>query len=207
MFLGYVGAHGNADRIEIDLNFLFRVPFAPLVRATLWQPGDLERPEVVMVAPEELAAGKLCALLDRCAPRDLFDAGLARRSLSTVLRSRRFRRLFIAIAGTLPHPVHRYGQDRLARITDRMVTQQLHPMLVQGDVPSADQLRRDAWQVLRPLLDLDPAEREFTDRLQAGELVPELLFPRDTKKMAALLRGHPALAWKASNARAANRGR
>jgi predicted nucleotidyltransferase component of viral defense system len=206
MFLGYLGAHGSADRIEIDLNFLFRIPLAPVVRATLWQPGDLERPAVAVVAPAELTAGKLCALLDRSAPRDLFDTGVLRRLLGPAWRTRRFRRLFVAIAGTLAHPLHRYGQERLTRVTERMVVQQLHPMLVQRDLPSAGQLQRDAWRALGPLLDLDAAEREFTDRLQTGELAPELLFPAD-KKTAALLREHPALLWKAQNARAAKRER
>src|SRR3989442_4914000 len=91
-FLGYAGAQGTADRIEVDLNFLFRLPLHGLVRASLWQPGDLERPAVTIVGLEELSAGKLCALLDRLAPRDLFDVCALPRIARTVWRTRRFRR-------------------------------------------------------------------------------------------------------------------
>lgn len=199
-FLGYLGAAGTPDRIEIDLNFLFRLPLATVQNLAMWQPGNLERPETPVVGFEELAAGKLSALLDRALPRDLFDTiGLPERARAT-WGTRRFRRLFIAIAGILNHPLHDYGRDRLDRVTDTVVSDQLHPMLIRGNEPSASELRGGAWSVVAPLLDLDEAEREYTDRLQIGELAPEVLFP-DEGEMAERLRRHPALLWKAQNAR------
>jgi hypothetical protein len=204
LFLGYTGAHGTRDRVEIDLNFLFRLPLHGLIRAVLWQPGDLDRPHVTVVGIEELGAGKLCALLDRLAPRDLFDACALPRLARAVWRTRRFRRLFVAFAGTLPHPLHRYGRDRLERFTDRSIVTELHPLLVQGERPTGNALRRGAWNVIGPLLTLDDAELEFTDRIQRGENVPQLLFP-DDEELAARLRQHPALLWKTVNARAAKR--
>ena len=206
LFLGYAGAQGTADRIEVDLNFLFRLPLHGLVRASLWQPGDLERPAITIVGLEELSAGKLCALLDRLAPRDLFDVCSLPRIARTVWRTRRFRRLFVALASTLPHPLHSYGQDRLTRVTDRSIVRELHPMLMQGERPAAAELRRTTWDVIGPLLALDDVEREFTDRIQRGELAPEVLFP-DDEELAARLRQHPALLWKAENARGRGRPR
>jgi len=73
-------------------------------------------------------------------------------------------------------------------------------MLIRGNEPGASELRAGAWSVVAPLLDLDEAEREYTDRLQIGELVPEVLFP-DEGEMAERLSRHPALLWKAQNAR------
>jgi hypothetical protein len=43
-------------------------------------------------------------------------------------------------------------------------------------------------------------DREYTDRLQLGDLRPELLFPADPETAGRLAR-HPALLWKAQNAR------
>jgi len=48
--------------------------------------------------------------------------------------------------------------------------------------------------------DLTRAEREYCDRLQRGELVPELLFP-DAPELAARVEVSPPLQWKARNAR------
>jgi len=42
-YLRYLSTAGTADRIELDLNFLHRVPLGPPGLAELWQPGDADR--------------------------------------------------------------------------------------------------------------------------------------------------------------------
>jgi predicted nucleotidyltransferase component of viral defense system len=200
LFLRYRAAAGTPDRIEVDLNFLFRLPLGDVRPLALWQPGEFERPRIRVVPAEELIAGKLCALLARAAPRDLFDAIRLPSRLSSVWSTPKLRRLFVALGGTLDHPLHRYGPDRFARVDERVVREQLHPMLTSGSEPDAADLRRGAWDAVAPMLDLSEAEREYTDRLQLGDLRPELLFPDDTG-MAERLGRHPALLWKAQNAR------
>ncbi|MEE8523214.1 MAG: hypothetical protein V3T72_04725 [Thermoanaerobaculia bacterium] len=44
------------------------------------------------------------------------------------------------------------------------------------------------------------AKREYCGRLQEGELQPDLLFCNDPE-LAARVRNHPSLQWKALNAR------
>ena len=109
------------------------------------------------------------------------------------------RSLFVALAGTLNHPLYTYGPDRWGRIDDRAVREQLHPTLGHMVQPDASELREAAGAVLEPMLRLTAAEREYTDRLQTGDLRPELLFPTDPETAGRLER-HPALRWKARNA-------
>ena len=149
---------------------------------------------------EELAAGKLCALLARAAPRDLYDAIRLPHRLGGVWRSPGFRRVFVALAGILDHPLFGYGPDRFERVNDDAVRTQLHPMLTAGDEPSADVLRVEAWAAVAPFLVLAAGEREYCERLQLGEFQPELLFP-EGGGLADRVRRHPALLWKAQNAR------
>lgn len=73
-YLRYISSAGVNDRVEVDLNFLHRVAVDPPLLAELWQPADAEWPSLSLVGIGELIAGKLGALLDRGAPRDLFDA-------------------------------------------------------------------------------------------------------------------------------------
>lgn len=200
-FLGYANSVGSRDRIEVDINYLFRQPLLPPADLPMWQPGDLDRPTARLAAFEELAAGKLCALLDRGAPRDLYDALHLPVLSEDGWKSARMRPIFVALAGILPHPLHSYGEDRLSRITDSVVRQELHPMLSQKESIGADELKQRSWKVVRPLLDLTEPEREYSDLVQRGELQPELLFPND-EEMAKRLRRHPALLWKVENARA-----
>ena len=205
-YLRYLSTAGTADRIELDLNFLHRVPLDPPVIAELWQPGDAERPTVRVVGIVELVSGKLLASLDRAAPRDLYDVPRIPSVAGGSWGTTRTRSLFVALAGMLDHPVHSYRPERWSRVTDRAVEDQLHPMLAESARPMAADMREAAWAVVDPLLDLAPAEREYTDQLQVGELRPDLLFPND-ENLAARVARHPALLWKAENARRHRKGR
>jgi predicted nucleotidyltransferase component of viral defense system len=203
LYLGYRSVFGGSDRLEVDINYQYRIPLVRPVRMRLWRPeGGRSRPCLV-VGVEELCVGKLCALVDRALPRDCYDAirlpHAAGRSWGL-----RLRRLFVAIAGALPHPLYTDGRERLRTVTRATVESQLHPMLAGGDRPSARALRQGAFAVVGPLLRLSAAQREFSRRIQEGDLRPELLFPRDSR-MATRLRSHPVLLWKVENARTRRR--
>jgi len=199
-FLTYVSAQGTRDRVELDLNFLQRVPLRGVSTRTLWQPGDGDQPVAVTVSLEEICAGKLCARLDRSMPRDLYDATRLPAIAGNELKSASFRALFVAMAAVLDHPVYTYGRDRLERVSDEDVRTQLHPTLSRDERPDAEELKEGAWRVVAPLLTPTGREREFIDLMQRGEIKPELLFP-DAPEMVERVRDHPALGWKAQNAR------
>ena len=76
----------------------------------------------------------------------------------------------------------------------------LHPLLRQDDRPTAETLRTDVTRFLAPWVELSDSEREYVDRLQRGDLRPELVFPDDAV-MATSFAGIPVLLWKAENAR------
>lgn len=202
-YLGFQSSTGTPDRIEVDINYLHRVPLAPSSGLLLWQPGEFPRPRAAVVGIEELCAGKLCAMLDRALPRDLYDVAHMGGIVGLNWRRGLLRSLFIALAGTLPRPVYEYTIVRLERVTDRDIRSQLQPMLSSTDLTeSATSLRSAAWEAVAPLMPLTNYEREFIDRLQVGEITPALLFPEDPG-MANRVARHPALLWKAQNARRA----
>lgn len=198
LYLSYTNVAGTGDRIEVDINFLNRTPLGDLSRRALWQPPGIGRPEVAIVPLEELAAGKLRATLDRSMARDLFDTVRLPQLVSEVWGSSRMRRIHVALAATLPHPLSDYGRDRFDRVTTRHVRQQLVPMLQMDERPTAESLKEQAWRVMAPLVELEEPEREYIDRVHAGELRPELLFPED-EALVERLYAHPALRWKLEN--------
>lgn len=200
-YLKYANISGTPDRIEVDLNFVHRVPLAAARRLSMWQPGDLDRPMAQVVAVEELCAGKLCALFGRSVPRDLFDAARLPAYAGRLWKKPRLRALFVAMAGALDQPFYHRARERLSRVTSSIVERQLHPMLARSTSLTADALIQDALQVVSPFLLPDAAEKEYIDRLQHGELRPELLFPDDPES-AERIRRHPVLLWKAQNAKA-----
>lgn len=206
LFLGYQATSGTRDRIEVDVNYLHRVPLVPPIERTCWQPGEYLAPQARLVGIEELTAGKLCALLDRAAPRDLYDAVRLPELARQIWATPRLRRAFVALAGTLPHPLHSYTAVRLDRASDAAIREQLYPLLGSGEsLPSPSALRAGAWAVVEPLLRLTDREREFTDRLQVGDLRADLLFP-DDEETAGRVSRHPGLLWKVENAVKPRRG-
>lgn len=198
IYLGFTSVSGAPDRIEVDLNFLFRTPVgAPKVRR-LWQPGGLDHQPALVVSLDELCIGKLLALLDRGAARDAWDVARLPDLAGAATIAPRFRALFLAFAATLDHPLTSYSKDRLAaRIDERTVRELLVPMLMAGSSPGATELVERAWAVVGPLLQLTPAEAEFMDAISRGEFRPELL----GDAAALSLNGHPAIEWKLKNVR------
>jgi len=201
MFLAYQSALGPRERIEVDLNFLFRQPLAPVQVRTLWQPENLDRPRVSVVSLEELLIGKFLALLDRTAARDAWDVANVPAEARALAQSKAFRTLFIALAAVLTHPLPEYTESRLAsRVTDRAVREQLAPMLITGSAPDAESLVRTSWQVVRPLLHLEEEEQMFFAEVARGNLRLDLLFGAEST-VAERLAGHPALLWRMTNLR------
>lgn len=201
LFLQYRSELGQNERIEIDLNFIFRVPFAGIEVLQLWQPGELDRPPIQIVGLMELVIGKLLAMLDRCAVRDVWDvANLAKKALD-VLTERSFRARFIALSAILDHPLSTYRCERLENlIDDRVIDEKLLPLLAGNPSLNANKLIQKAWSVVRPFLELTTQEKEYLQEINKGVLRPEILFPgspEESKNFAV----HPAILWKVANVR------
>lgn len=67
-------AMGGQGTLEIDLNYMMRQPLFGLAKTDSVHLGGRQASGVQVIDRHELAAGKLVALLDRRAGRDLFDA-------------------------------------------------------------------------------------------------------------------------------------
>lgn len=201
IFLGYRSALGTPDRIEVDLNYLFRTPLEPVAARLVWQPGDLDRPQVCTVGLTELLVGKMVALLARSAPRDLWDVVNLPQAARDRLRTPRFRSWFVGIASVLNHPLSTYEADSIGhRLTQSHIDEQLGPMLTSGKTPRVEELVAAIRSTVGPLLDLAPAEQAFVTAVAEGGAPTERLFP-DDDRASHLLAEHPALAWKLENVR------
>ncbi len=202
--LNYTNALDTPDRVEIDISFTTRVPLAAPFECRIWQPDALDRPLARLCAREELIAGKLRALVDRVAARDVYDTNFLPSLSDEPWPSHHQKRLFVFYSGTLPQPLSTYSVDRIDRLTDQEVRSSLMPMLSFGSALDTEQMKSYAKQILSPMLKLDDEELAFVSALSNGELRSEFLFPLDSE-LAEKLSQHPHLLWKAQNAKAYNR--
>jgi hypothetical protein len=199
LHLHFRSALGPAGLVQVDVNYLHRLPLDEPATMTLWQPGELDQPSVRVVGERELLVGKLLALLDRGSPRDAWDVAALPAPMGELLGQPRLRQLFLAMAATLDQPLPRYRYERLeAALSDLVVREQLAPMLTAGQHPDAQDLAARAWRAVAPLVHLSPEEAAYFAAIDEGELRLELLFP-DEPAEAARLYAHPALQWKLAN--------
>ncbi len=201
LYLSYRSVLGTFERIELDLNYLFRVPFSGITLVRLWQPRGLEQPHVRVVGMPELVVGKLLAFLDRSAARDLWDVANLPPVATDLLGSASFRRLFIAFSAILPHPITSYMKERIEKlITEKAITDHLIPTLARNLGANRGDLIDRGWGVIEPFLRLAHEEQQYLTGIKKGEIRTDLIF-WDDPAMAARIANHPALQWKIKNVR------
>ena len=206
--LRYESSIGEGGNLEIDLNFVFRVPLWPVTSRDSRRVGSFGASGIPVLDIHELAAGKLAALFARHASRDLFDA---HRLLSRHDIDPSRLRLGFVVYGAMNR-----RDWRTIRIDDvgfepRELKDQLMPVVraaFLGEIGDADQwalrLVDECRKALRVVLPFTDAENEFLERLhQRGEIAADSL--TDDADLARKIGLHPGLLWKAMNVRKVKR--
>jgi len=200
--LSYTNTAGSNDKLEIDLNFMLRVPLWPVAMLDSTPIGSASAKGIAVVELHELAAGKLAALCARNASRDIFDA---RELLLRPDLDRDKLRLAFVVYGGLNRKDWRTVQVDDISADPAELKRELVPMLRAAVRPNDDQIPKwaealvaETRVLMGKVLPLEARELEFIDRLNgAGEVVPALL-TRDSA-LQALISSHPGLLWKALN--------
>lgn len=202
--LHYESALGPGGNLELDLNFMFRVPLWSVVAQDSRPLGSYRANRIPVLEVNEVAAGKLAALLARHASRDLFDAHqLLRRGN---LDRDRLRVAFV-IYGAMNRKDWRTVSVKDVSFEVSEVKNLLLPLLRNEVVAQVGQVTtwvarmvEECRQGLTIVLPLNDAEREFLDRLlDNGEIEPSLL--TQDIELADRIRRSPGLEWKALNVR------
>lgn len=202
--LRYQSPLGGGGTLDVDLNYLSRVPLWPVVELDSRSIGPIRATGIPVLAFDEIVAGKLKALFSRHAGRDLFDA----HQIFTQRKPDRasVRLAFVVLGGT--------DRRDWRKVTLRDISFKAHelrdqviPLLRDDAIASMGPPRgwgarvvRESRKALGAILPLSKAEREFLRRLNdRGEIDPALL-TKDVE-LADRIRLHPGLQWKALNVR------
>ncbi len=192
--LRYDDIAGRPAGLKLDLNFLDRVPVLDPVRLPLQHAfgQDLEAPEVLTFAIEELAASKAIALARRGLARDLFDvvelaglSGLDRDQMRAVLTVR-------GAAYPPPSP-DAYSPSAGRRVRLVEWRSQVVALALRGRDLDLDAAQSEAEGFLGELLTLTPAQLAFLRELESGTLAPELL---EMPALEARVTANPGLLWR-----------
>jgi len=202
--LRYPSAGGQGGNLEVDVNFMFRIPLWPVKNMDSRPVGIWQAVGIQVVDIHELAAGKLSALLSRRQARDLFDCSNLSR-LGGFDRERL--RLAFVVYGAMSRKDWRTVTPGDLDFDIADLEQRLIPTLRAAGIERIQQahfgkgLVEDCRNFLAGLLPFTEAEMEFLNRvLDKGEITPELL--TDDEALQYRIRKHPLLEWKGLNVRA-----
>ncbi|HNS45492.1 MAG TPA: nucleotidyl transferase AbiEii/AbiGii toxin family protein, partial [Alphaproteobacteria bacterium] len=201
--LRYPSASGHGGNLEVDVNFMFRIPLWPVKTLDSRPVGIWQAAGIAVVDMHELAAGKLTALLSRRQARDLFDCSNLFH-LDSLDRERL--RLAFVVYGAMSRKDWRTVTPGDVDFDSVDLDQKLIPTLRASGIERIQKdhfgksLVADCRNFLSVLLPFTKNEMEFLDQvLDKGTIAPEFL--TDDEDMQDRIRHHPLLEWKAMNVR------
>jgi len=199
----YPAASGQGGNLEVDVNFMFRIPLWPIQTMDSRPVGIWKAAGIAVVDMHELAAGKLTALLSRRQARDLFDCSNLFH-LDGLDRGRV--RLAFVVYGAMSRKDWRTVTPSDVDLNIADLDQKLIPTLRASGIERIQKdhfgkrLVADCRNFLSGLLPFTGNEMEFLDQvLDKGKIAPELL--TDDADLQDRIRRHPLLEWKAMNVR------
>ena len=204
LHLTYPSSTGQPANLEVDLNYMLRVPLWPVAARDSSHVGSYVARDVQLLDIHELAAGKLAALFARSSPRDLFDA---HRLLTLAPLDPKPLRLGFVIYGAMNRHDWRTIRIEDVALDQKAFDDQLVPLLRRGPLAATGgsaelraRLVDEPQRHVSALLPFSAGEAELLDRLlDHGETMPLLL--TDDEQLAARIVQHPMLNWKALNVR------
>lgn len=200
----YGSALGGGASIEVDLNYMARGPLFGVQTMSSTPLGGVSATGIPVLDLHEVVAGKLVALLDRTAARDLFDA---RRILETQTLDWSLVRVGVLAWGAAGRRDWREASLDDIGGDPRELKQKLAICLPRDFFEAAGGVDRWIADSVAPcraglasLFERTAGEAAFLDHLlDAGEIDPAgLAVPDDVKARIAAM---PMLVWKAQNVR------
>lgn len=194
----YSNSGGMKDNIKVEINYMLRCHVLETEQRhfeSSWEPIGVS---ILSVAPIEIFASKIVALINRTAPRDLYDIynlvkfGLIDESEEPLLRKCV---VFYSAIGA-ESPPFEFQFNMIDQVTQNRIKTDLYPVLRNKDKfdLKTAQMQVKAW--LESLLKLEDNEQEFLDAFRNKTYQPELLF--ESTEIVERIRNHPMALWKCS---------
>lgn len=197
--LRYASALGGNGNLEVDLNYMYRMPLYEIHKKRSHSIGTRKTKEIPLLDLHELGAGKLSALFGRHASRDLFDTHQLLTKCSLDIEQLRLACLVYGAMGTKDW--REISSDEI-HFEESELKDQLIPVLRKRTFRNEDwlswtnQLLADCKTALKILFPLSERERAFLQSLFEDGSVNATLIT-DDHNLTEKINTHPLLQWKA----------
>lgn len=197
MIYTYHNTAGINDNIKIEINYSMRVHIYPLVHRQIQTGGVLEGFEVLTVDGMEIFGSKIKALLDRAAPRDLYDVdNMIKYGLFHGNEERNMLRkcaVFYMAVGNREVP-EEINLDVIDEITWYKIKTDLIPVKRKKEKFDLDETKQRVKDYLEDTMLLTGSESRFLQAFRETKYHPEYLF--ENREIVNRLKKHPMALWK-----------
>ena len=197
MIFMYQNTAGVKDNIKIEINYSMRVHIYPLVHRQIQTGGVLEEFEVLSVDGTEIFGSKIKALLDRAAPRDLYDVdNMVRYGLFNGNEEKDMLRkcaVFYMAVGNKEIP-EKINLSAIDEITWYRIKTDLIPVKRKREKFDLDETKQRVKDQLEDMMRLTDAESRFLQEFREKKYHPEYLF--EDQAIVSRLEKHPMALWK-----------
>lgn len=201
-WLRYENAFGQNGNLEVDINFMLRVPLWKVINGNSHPVGAWRATSIPLLDHHELAAGKLAALLARRQVRDLFDC---HRILGMGTLSPLRLRIGFVVYGAMNRRDWRTVSGDDLNFDAMNLSGKLVPTLRVDSAKNQKELSEYGMNLVKKcreglsaVLPFTESERAFLDLLlDRGEIDPTLLTADPS--LQERIRSQPLLKWKAVN--------
>ena len=198
----YPSAIQGQGIIEIDLNYLDRVPLWTVTRINSFKLGDFQATNIPVQDIHELASGKLRALFSRHSSRDLFDAHQLMNQQHIDMDKLR---LGFIVYGGSSRVDWRHIKLKNIHFKWREFQNMLIPLLRKSDLAKrdnpkswAENILAECQSALESLFPFRENETQFLHELLENGQIDASLLTSD-KSLSQRIHSNPALLWKAEN--------
>ena len=190
----FTNASHNKDNIKVEINFIDRIHICSSVRKQI---NYFEKEVMVQTLQlEELFGMKICALIDRSKPRDLFDVIKLKKN-TVFINEDKLRKItvfYMSLDGIFDVNEHTF--DSIMAIGQEDIKKELLPVLAKNTKFDLAGTKEEAISFLSDLLVLTDNEKKYLEEFSKGNFDPYLLFePNDAERAAK----HPMAKWRAGN--------
>lgn len=192
----YLNAGGNKDNIKIEINYMMRTHILE-PRAQKTSVPFIEEVDVYALAPLELFGSKIKALIERAAPRDMYDVNrMIKQKIVKDEQMDMLRKIvvFYLAVGGKNKPEKEYSLERIQNIRFTQIRSALIPVLKKTEKFDFEEAKANVTSFLSNLLHLGEDEKTFIDAFNQGEYKPEALF--DDPEIINRIKEHPMALWK-----------
>ena len=190
----YINAYGNRDNIKVEINFIDRIHILPIVNCKI----KYFDKEVMIKAPleEELFAMKICALIDRSKPRDLYDTFRLKNDFLNLEKDklRKLTVFYLSLDGIFE--LNENSFKGIEAVSQDSIKKELLPVLKKNEKFNLEAIKQEVINFLQDLLVLTSDETKYLEEFSKGTFNPLLLFDVCSAERAAK---HPMAKWRINN--------